>query len=341
MAVRKRGNTWIIDYRVNGKKIVRAVGPCKRDAVAAEGKIKAQIREGRFFDCKPRIITPLSDLIHRYREHCRGKRSAVSEAYHLKVIEMYYGSGRIIQHLDRAAIDAFLRARRDTPTQYGRPRSIATVNREFAALRGMLNKAVAWGLLERNPVNGIKRPREAKGRTRFLTVEEAKCLLDACSPHLRPIVLCALESGMRRGEILNLSWLDINLENRLIYVRQTKTGIPRYVPLSTRLHDAFTRLPRRPGRDLIFPGESRFGKSGQPFHDVRSSFGTACGKAGIKNFRFHDLRHTAASHMVMAGVPLKTVAEILGHMTTAMTERYSHLLPEHKLKAVEMLPDWA
>jgi len=88
-------------------------------------------------------------------------------------------------------------------------------------------------------------------------------------------------------------------------------------------------------------GKPRFGKPGQHFHDVRSSFETACGKAEIDNFRFHDLRHTAASPMVMAGVPLKTVAEILGHTTTAMTERYSHLLPGHMLRAVEMLPDWS
>ena len=116
MAVRKRGKTWVIDYRVNGKKFVRAVGPWKRDAVVAEGKIKAQIREGRFFDCKLRIFTPLIELIQRYREDQRGKRSAVSEAYHLKVIEMHFGSGCIIQYLDRAAVDAFpfLRVRRDT-----------------------------------------------------------------------------------------------------------------------------------------------------------------------------------------------------------------------------------
>ena len=96
---------------------------------------------------------------------------------------MYYGSGRIIQHIDRAAVDTFLRVRRETPTQCGRPRSTSTVNREFAALRGMLNKAVAWGLLERNPVSGIKMPRESRGRTRFLTVNEAKSLLDA-APHI-------------------------------------------------------------------------------------------------------------------------------------------------------------
>jgi integrase len=79
------------------------------------------------------------------------------------------------------------------------------------------------------------------------------------------------------------------------------------------------------------------GKVREPFNDVRTSFENACAKAGIKNFRFHDLRHTAASHMVMAGVPFKTVEEILGHTTTAMTERYSHLTSEHKRNAVEML----
>lgn len=231
MAVRKRGNTWIIDYRVNGKKIVRAVGPCKRDAVAAEGKIKAQIREGRFFDCKPRIITSISELIQRYREDQRGKRSAVSEAFHLRVIEMHFGSGCIIQHLDRAAVDAFLRARRDTPTQYGRPRS-------------------------------------------------------------------------------------------------------------TALNGAFSNLPRHSGCDYVFTGDCKIGHAGKPFHDVRTSFENACKRGGIFGCRFHDLRHTAASHMVMVGVPLRTVGEILGHSTLAMAERYSHLLPEHKLRAVEMLPDW-
>lgn len=91
----------------------------------------------------------------------------------------------------------------------------------------------------------------------------------------------------------------------------------------------------------MFTGESGIGKPGNPFNDMRTSFRKACTKAAIENFRFHDLRHTAASYMVMAGVPIKTVGEILGHKSMAMTERYAHLSPEHKRKAVNLLPDWS
>lgn len=99
-------------------------------------------------------------------------------------------------------------------------------------------------------------------------------------------------------------------------------------------------LPRRLGTDYVFTGIKKWqkiGEDGQPFHNVRTAFSNACAKAGVENFRFHDLRYTAASHMIKAGVPFRTVGEILGHTTTAMTERDSHLTPEHKRNAVEML----
>lgn len=169
---------------------------------------------------------------------------------------------------------------------------------------------------------------------------EAGRLLETCSPHVFPIVLCALETGMRRGEILGLRWEDVDLERRILYVGETKTGIPRHVPISSRLAEV---LRYRAGNGLgeyVFAGAPGIGKRGRPFHDVRTAFENACRRAGIAGFRFHDLRHTAASHMVMAGVPIKVVGEILGHATVSMTERYSHLLPEHKLRAVDMLPDW-
>jgi len=113
--------------------------------------------------------------------------------------------------------------------------------------------------------------------------------------------------------------------------------------MSNRLRATLAALLRRLGTDYVFTGSKKWqtiGKDGQPFHDVRTAFENACAKGGITGFRFHDLRHTAASHMVMAGVPFRTVGEILGHKTVTMTERYSHLTPEHKRMAVESLPDW-
>jgi integrase len=151
---------------------------------------------------------------------------------------------------------------------------------------------------------------------------------------------------MRRGEILKLTWEDVDFRSGTLYVAEAKNGDPRHVPMSNRLRAMLSALPRNIRGKHLFTGMPKIkktvqiGKPGEPFRDVDTSFENACEKAGITDFRFHDLRHTAASHMAMAGVPLKTIGEILGHKTAAMTERYSHLSPGHKKNAVELLPDW-
>jgi len=133
------------------------------------------------------------------------------------------------------------------------------------------------------------------------------------------------------------------MKNGMIYVGETKTDNPRHVPMSPRLRTTLAGIPRRLGAEHVFVGQAKvgrgqqIGKPGLPFDRVDTAFLNACTRAGIVSFRFHDLRHTAASHMVMAGVPLKTVGELLGHTTAAMTERYSHLTPEHKRAAIEKL----
>ena len=130
------------------------------------------------------------------------------------------------------------------------------------------------------------------------------------------------------------------MKNRMIYITETKNSEARHVPISPRLFATLAALPRQLRVQHIFTGKPKIGRRGQPFYDVRTSFENACTKAGITGFRFHDLRHTAASHMVMAGAPFRTVGEIQGHKTATMTERYSHQTPEHKRMAVESLPDW-
>jgi len=341
MAVRKRGKTWVVDYRVHGKRYIRAVGPSKREALAVEGKIKGKIYEGRFGDKEslPVAVT-FGELIQKYLEHFVGRRSIATETIHLNTIQSHFGSSRLLHEINRIDVEAFRAKRLGTPTMYGRPRSHASVNRELAVLHRLLARAVAWEWIEKNPASGVKKLPEEKGRMRFLSVEEAGRLLKACPSHLYPIVLCALETGMRRGEILSLRWEDVDLFRRMIYVGRTKTGVPRHVPVSTRLEETLSRLSSRDVSEYLFHWGAGSGRKGKPFKQVKTSFANACRKASIEGFRFHDLRHTAASHMVMAGVPLRVVGEILGHTTVSMTERYSHLLPEHKIRAVEMLPDW-
>lgn len=153
--------------------------------------------------------------------------------------------------------------------------------------------------------------------------------------------MCALNTGMRRGEIMNLKWGQIR--NGFIYLRKTKTDNPRQIPVNEALNKVLQRIRKDVGVKAVSGGESDprlkyvFTFDGKPMHDVRSSFNTALRKANIKDFRFHDLRHTAASHAVINAGSLYDVQELLGHKTPAMSQRYAHLSLERKKKAVSLL----
>lgn len=338
MGVKKRGKNFVIDYYHKRKRYRETVGPSRKEAEAALGKRLAEIREGKFFDREKIRETLIEDLVREYLERFQGTKIEDERMYMRFILNQF--AGKIVSEIDRREVESFQASRRAVLRKDGRPRANSTINREVEALRRLLNKAIKWGMLAKNPASQIKLLPEPRGRTRFLTLDEAKRLLEASSRHLRPIVLCALETGMRRSEILSLRWSDVDMKTRTIYLGDTKNGESRHVPISNRLCTLLSGLPRRLGSDHVFTGEPRIGKTGKPFHDVRTSFENACRQAGVEGFRFHDLRHTAASHMAMAGVPLRTIGEILGHKTAAMTERYAHLTPEHKKMAVESLPDW-
>ncbi|MFC1667090.1 site-specific integrase [Candidatus Omnitrophota bacterium] len=146
---------------------------------------------------------------------------------------------------------------------------------------------------------------------------------------------------MFKGEILGLKWQDIDFSRRIIYLLDTKNGEKRELPMNDTVKTALLRTLRHPDSPYVF-GD----KNGRPFRDIRKSFFTAIRKSGIINFRFHDLRHTFSSHLVMSGVDLNTVRELLGHKSLKMTLRYAHLSPNHKGRAVELLsakmvPDWS
>ena len=342
MGVFKRGKNYFIDYYAGPKRFKEMVGPNRREAEAALGKRLGEIRGGRFFDRKDFPSVTVEDLAEKFLEWAKVKKSVASYRIHARPVVEHF-KGRLISTITEHDVERFRSIRKDTPTRNKTPRTNSTLNHELAMLKAMLNKAVAWGLLEKNAAAKVKSLPEPKGRTRFLSVEEVTPLLKAASRHLRPILICALETGMRGGEILKLRWSDVDMKNSMIFLLETKNGKARHVPMSNRLRATLAALPRRLGTDYVFTGSIQktpagngrkrplnqpIGKVGEPFHDVRTAF---------ENFRFHDLRHTAASHMIMAGVPFRTVGEILGHTTTAMTERYSHLTPEHKRNAVEML----
>lgn len=215
--------------------------------------------------------------------------------------------------------------------------SPSTVNRELATLNHIFNLAIQWEKAKENPVAKVKKLKEPPGKIRYLSPDEVDKLLKACeAPYLRIAILISLHTGMRRGEVLALRKKDIDLDNRMISVEEIisagkredspKSGKCRYIPINNALYQELKDwIEILEGEDII------------PVKYFKRAFTTAHKNAGLSDIGFHTLRHTAASHLVMGGVDLATVKEILGHATIQMTMRYSHLSPDHRKKAMEIL----
>jgi integrase len=232
-----------------------------------------------------------------------------------------------------------------------RHRTPATVNRYLAALSHVFTYAVKelnW--MDENPLAKVSKEKEPSGRTRFLSEAERDAFLDACqastSPDLYPAVVLALSTGARRQEIIGLRWREVDLKRGRVTLPDTRTknSEPRVLPLT---HHALALLQervkvRRIDTDLIFPARDRYRRlraatAPLPPVDLRTPFETALKRAGITGFRWHDLRHTAASYLAMNGATLAEIAEILGHKTLAMVKRYSHLSEAHTAAVVEKM----
>ncbi len=219
-------------------------------------------------------------------------------------------------------------------------RTGATVNRYLAALSACMGYAVKelqW--LERNPCDRIKKPAESKGRVRFLSDDERATLLTACKPHdeLYLAVVLALSTGARQSEVMSLRYGQIDFGRQVITLNKTKNGETRALPL---VSTAFSLLQERAkvrslNDDRVFPPTIRAKKS--EYLDLRQSWELALKAAGITDFHWHDLRHTAASYMAMSGVSLVEISKILGHRTMQMVSRYSHLSDGHIVATGEKL----
>jgi integrase len=208
----------------------------------------------------------------------------------------------------------------------------ATINRDIACLKHMFTIANEWQYTKHNPTKGIKLLKEPPGRVRYLDNEEVERLIATSNWPLKTIIIIALNTGMRKGEILGLKWSDIDLKNSLLMVGKTKNNERRIVTINNTLYQEFSNIPRHISSPYVI-----YNKDGKPFKGVRKSFAAALKRANITDFRFHDLRHTFASHLAMSGVSLKTIQQLLGHKDLSMTMRYAHLSEEYMQNAVKKL----
>lgn len=255
------------------------MGANKTAAKQALAKRQTEILEGRFFPRRKGTAMLFADFAAYYwRLHGRYKR-AHSYRYMLRQLAARFGK----HPLDRITVPMVLEYRNLVRDRAGP----STANRHHSFLRSMLNKAIEWGKLSgANPAAKLKQEREPNHRLRFLSEEEVARLLYVCHARIFPVVACALLTGMRKGEILALDWEHIDLERGIIYVLQSKSGKAREIPVSPKL-DRVLRDLGPAGKGSVFE---------VPEITLRRAFARALRDARIENFRFHDLRHTFASH---------------------------------------------
>jgi len=212
----------------------------------------------------------------------------------------------------------------------------ATVNRELAFLKHLFNVAIADGRAENNPVRAVKLFKENNSRVRFLSEDEEARLRKSLGEEEWKKVAVAIHTGLRQAEQFNLQWPYVDFATGIITIARSKHGEARRVPMNDTVREILRSLPSRLKSRYVFPS-----KTGDTPLDARNYtsrvFVPALRRAGIDGFRWHDLRHTFASRLVMAGVDLRTVQELMGHKTLVMTLRYAHLSPGHQLDAVQRL----
>jgi len=266
----------------------------------------------------------------------KGKRSIREDEKILKKLAARLGADTPLPEITAQRIAQYDRARVSEISKLGRPVSPSTVNRELAVLRHLLRLAEEWGYVEKVP--RIRLAPEPQGRLRFLSEEELARLLAASeakaskSPVLLPIVTVAVNTGMRKGEVLGLAWERVDFARGVLRLEQTKSGRRREIPMNQAVDEALSQLAGPKLEGLVF----RKG-DGSRWGSIRTAFERACREAKIEAFRFHDLRHTFASHFMMSTGDLPALQKILGHATLAMTMRYAHLAEAHVRQAMNAL----
>ena len=211
----------------------------------------------------------------------------------------------------------------------------STVNRSLALMKRMYTLAINEGIVSENPVKKVKFFSEADTiKERILTQEEEARLMAEAPPHLRSILIVALNTGMRFSEVVNLEWKQVDINAKRLRVENTKSHKVRFININAPLLEELTRLRGRAnGSPCVFPNPG----TGKPYFCLHRSFVTACKKAGVQGLRFHDLRHTFASRLDAKGVGIETIRDLLGHSSVVLTQRYLHTNNQLRQQAVDLL----
>ena len=353
MRLYKRGGVYYVTYQSTGGRQVKRSLKTRDKQIAKQqrAKLELDIHEARIFGKEP--ARSFKELIVTYLEAKRKTRGFSRLQDACKPLLSFFGDSDVTQ-LQETDVEKYIAYR----SQFV---SDGTIKREVGTLSAAFNHVISkcrWRI--ENPCTKAELPKEPKGRVRFLTYEEAKTLLQVAgvpvdqkgrclanqykSPVLADFIELALNTGCRKGELLNLEWGNIDFTARLIRLENTKSGEWQTVPINEEARQVLVRRMRL--RDEVCPETpwvffhltpALNTKIGDRVKDVRKAFSTACSRAGIEDFHIHDLRHTFASWLVMNGTPIFEVSQLLRHASIQMTERYAHLAPDHLQNAIANL----
>jgi len=328
----KQGNIrWYLDYRnANGSRVqkVARMAFTAEDAVQTLRQEVLSVLHQQSGDKVKQI--GFRDFSSAYLQNymMAKRRNWASDRFRLKKLDDFFGANQDLRKITPMMIEGLIKSRLEARN------AGSTINRFLALLKHMLNKAVEEGYLESNPAKKVKPFRETNRIERVLSQDEEKRLLAHATGYLRSILIIALNTGARVGEILRLEWRNIDLEAQKVNILRTKAGKPRIAFINTPLLHELERMRSENGKMpyLFFNEQTK-----KPLGRVSRSFLTACKKAGVENFRIHDCRHTFISRLLEKGADVETVRSLAGHSSLAMVQRYAHSQDETKRSAVELL----
>lgn len=324
-----RANRWYVEYSYGGKRIRRMAkgAETKTEAKAFLREIERQIDRGEYMPKKKKEVL-FRVWAAWYLEWSKlNKRSWKRDKNFLDHLVPFF-KRMVLKDITPRLIEDYKRKRKQEV-------SGTTVNRELSCLKHMLNMAIDEGIIVQNPVKKVRFFPENNTIERILTPSEKERLIAESKGYLRVFIIIALNTGMRKGEILSLKWSQVDFTRGFIKAEQSKSGKTRTIPMNSLVGSTL--------RELIQEAESKEyvfwnPKTNKHIMDVKKGFKKACEAAGIKNLRCHDLRHNFASSLVESGVDIVTVSQLLGHSDINLTaKRYSHPSPLHKRQAVEKL----
>lgn len=333
MGLFKRKNVWWMSITYQGKQIRRSTGTSdKRLAEAVLGKVKVKIIEGKYFDTLEEKDRTFSEMMERYMKeqaHRKALSSHIREHGCLGHLLPVFGE-EILARITPKMIAEYKVKRRQEGA------AASTLNKEIGTMRHAFNIAIQeWEWCRENPVSRVTMEPVHNQIDRWLTDAEEKALIEASPNWLREILLFALNTGMRRGEILALQWRDVDFTRGVLVVMKSKNHERRTIPLNNQVFELLmTKQNRGPKGPFVFSTSCGTAIDGR---NLARAFYDALETSGIENFRFHDLRHTFATRLAQRGVDIYKVQRLLGHKSPAMTQRYAHHSPESLRDGVEVL----